>query len=614
MKKPALKETRKMGKSSLNKTLALGIGLGVLGVGTAYTQFGRGGASDWTTAQMNAQRTAWIKTDTYISKENLEKGGFRLQWKWKVENQPRQMKSIVSAITSSSGIGRTISILSLTSNEFAAADDDTGNLYWTRHLDASIPSGGTMNCPGGLTAGASRPSPLVPPAEAAARGFGNRGPYTSAVGEPGEGVPTWIMQGGMFGPSAAGARGAAANGARAAAPGAGPGGASGAGAPGGPGGFPGGPGGADAAARGRGAVAGRGFNFVRPSENFYAVGSDGVLHILGQNSGKDLEKPVPFLSANANVSNLIAIPETVNDVTSDIVYAATRNGCGGAPNGIWAIDLAPADKPVTHFNTGASPVGPPALSTDGRLFVAVGSGAAGSGYSHAVLALEPKTLQLKDWFTDPKADFSSAPMIFKAGDQEIVAAATRDGRVFLLDSDSLGGPDHKTPLYVSSAFSSAKSDYTPAALASWQEADGTTWILLPFAGKTVGVTSGGIVALKVTNNGGKFSLAQGWVSPGMTSPLPPIVVNGVVFAASSGEFHAANAVGMSAAERAKHSVPAVLYALDAATGKQLWSSGQAIASFVAGTGLWATTGQAYVATYDNTVYAFGFAMDRDLNQ
>lgn len=602
-----------MRKLPLKKTLVVGIGLSILGAGTAYTQFGRGGASDWTTAQMNAQRTAWIKTDTYISKENLEKGGFQFQWKWKVENQPRQLESIVSAVTASSGIGRTVSILSLTSNNFAAADDDTGNLYWSRHIDAAVPSGGTPSCPGGLTAGASRPSSLVLPAEAAARGFGgNRGPYTSAVGEPGEGVPSWIMQGGMFGPSAAGARGAAGNAGRGGAP-------SGAPGAGGPGGFPGAPGapgagGADAAARGRGTAAGRGpGGFVRPSEDFFALGSDGVLHLLGQNSGKDLEKPVPFLPPNANVSDLIAVPETVNGANSNIIYAATLNGCGGVPNRIWAIDLAPHDKPVAHFDTGGSPVGQPALSADGTLFVAIGDGAAGSGYSHAVVALEPKTLQLKDWFTDPKADFSSTPVIFKSGDKEIVAAATKDGRIYLLDSDSLGGADHKTPLYISSAFSAVNTDYAPTALASWQDADGTTWILLPFAGKNADVTNGGIVALKVVNDSGKLSLAQSWVSPDMTSPLPPIIVNGVVFAASSGEFHPANGATMSAAERAKRSVPAVLYALDAATGKALWSSSKTITSFAAGTGLWATTGQAYIATYDNTVYAFGFAMDRDLN-
>jgi outer membrane protein assembly factor BamB len=100
----------------------------------------------------------------------------------------------------------------------------------------------------------------------------------------------------------------------------------------------------------------------------------------------------------------------------------------------------------------------------------------------------------------------------------------------------------------------------------------------------------------------------------MVSPLPPLVINGVVFAASSGEYHPASGVAMAASERAQKSVPAVMYALDEASGKQLWSSGKTITSFVAGTPVWASVGQAYIATYDNTVYAFGFAMERYISQ
>jgi outer membrane protein assembly factor BamB len=96
----------------------------------------------------------------------------------------------------------------------------------------------------------------------------------------------------------------------------------------------------------------------------------------------------------------------------------------------------------------------------------------------------------------------------------------------------------------------------------------------------------------------------------MISPLPPIVINGVVFAASTGEYYPAAGANVPVSERVKRSVPAVMYALDAANGKQLWSSGTQITSFVAGTPLWASSGQTYVATYDNTVYAFGFPMER----
>ena len=92
------------------------------------------------------------------------------------------------------------------------------------------------------------------------------------------------------------------------------------------------------------------------------------------------------------------------------------------------------------------------------------------------------------------------------------------------------------------------------------------------------------------------------------APLTPIVVNGVAFVVSSGEYLPPIGTRVSAADRAR-SAPAVLYALDAATGRELWTSG-AITSFTRGTALWPGIGQVHVATYDNAVYAFGFPLER----
>ncbi|HET9361877.1 MAG TPA: hypothetical protein VFO58_19125, partial [Vicinamibacterales bacterium] len=67
---------------------------------------------------------------------------------------------------------------------------------------------------------------------------------------------------------------------------------------------------------------------------------------------------------------------------------------------------------------------------------------------------------------------------------------------------------------------------------------------------------------------------------------------------------------VSAADRARQSAPAVLYALDAATGRELWTSGSTITSFAHRQTLWPGIGQIHVATYDNAVYAFGFPLER----
>jgi outer membrane protein assembly factor BamB len=66
---------------------------------------------------------------------------------------------------------------------------------------------------------------------------------------------------------------------------------------------------------------------------------------------------------------------------------------------------------------------------------------------------------------------------------------------------------------------------------------------------------------------------------------------------------------VTAAQRKERSVPAVLYALDAATGKEFWNSGNTITSFVHSGGLSAGGSQIYLGTHDGTLYAFGFPIE-----
>ena len=165
----------------------------------------------------------------------------------------------------------------------------------------------------------------------------------------------------------------------------------------------------------------------------------------------------------------------------------------------------------------------------------------------------------------------------------------------------------------SAPYSSAK-DLTPGALSTWQDAAGTRWILAPTAGPVSAdaglsasngaVTNGAVVAWKVVEQGGAVSLEPGWVSRDLVSPLPPLVINGVVFAVSSGEYR-----GKDAKVTAQRSVPAVVYGLDAATGKELWNSGKTITSFVHGGGLSGGAGQIYIGAHDGTLYSFGFPIE-----
>jgi outer membrane protein assembly factor BamB len=147
------------------------------------------------------------------------------------------------------------------------------------------------------------------------------------------------------------------------------------------------------------------------------------------------------------------------------------------------------------------------------------------------------------------------------------------------------------------------SGAAPATLATWVDPAGERWILAPLNGavplagfrSTNGaVTDGAIVAWKVVEKNGAPAVEPGWVSANMIAPKTPIVVNGVVFAAAGGR---------SGGPHAK------LSALDAITGKEVWSSGDAIHSYVTTGGLSAGGSRVYISTHDGVQYAFGFPIE-----
>jgi len=93
-------------------------------------------------------------------------------------------------------------------------------------------------------------------------------------------------------------------------------------------------------------------------------------------------------------------------------------------------------------------------------------------------------------------------------------------------------------------------------------------------------------------------LERSWKSPDLWSPLTPVIVNNVVFAASSGRAGPGT------------SIVAVLHALDPITGQSLWNSGRSMADSIQGGSLLVGNSQVYVVTKQRLVYAFGFPMDR----
>jgi outer membrane protein assembly factor BamB len=552
-----------------------------------FAQVGRGW-SDWPTPYADAQRTSWMQTDPNISVESISKPGFELQWTSKLDNQRRGLHGLTQGVTAS-GVTLFVpaSLVAGSSNKLYMLDNDTGYVIWSRTFDGALPAA-TGACSGGVTAAPTRivsatappasPAGAAPPAPARA----NQPGYRSLLGEPGQGIPVEPRGGGP-------PRGAPVGPAR-------QGGAPAPAAPGRGDGIPGAPNVASGAGTQRIIVG-------------YAVAADGQLHVVGLQSGKDLQKPAPFLPPNSQWSNPVAV--------GTMMYAATSGNCAGAPNGVYAIDLDAPDKPVVTYRTnGGSVVGAVAFSSDGNtLLAAIGPGSVtGNGKANAIVALEPKTLQLKDWFTQPTAEFVTGPTVFRQGTKDVVAAATKDGRVMLLDAASLGGADHATPLVASRPLFASGGSISAEALSTWAAAAGTApadssarWILVPVSGRPVGarttngaIRNGAVVALRVRDVNGALSLEPEWTTSDLRSPATPIIVNGVVFALSTGRPVAAGRTGS----------PAVLFAHDGLSGKALWNSGKSMAASASPGSFWSALSQVYVGAEDGMIYAFGFLDER----
>src|SRR5207245_10227429 len=124
---------------------------------------------------------------------------------------------------------------------------------------------------------------------------------------------------------------------------------------------------------------------------------------------------------------------------------------------------------------------------------------------------------------------------------------------------------------------------------------------------------GTIAAFKVEEKNGKTVLTNAWTSRNLLTPAAPAIANGVVFALATGEWvrQANDRDGglYQADARGQKSAPAVLYALDATSGKELWSSGNQVTSFTHNGELSLANGRVYFTTYDNTLYCFGIPME-----
>ena len=543
----------------------------------AMAAFGRGDSS-WATPGGDAQRSSWVRTDAKISKEGVQKPDFKFLWKLKLTDSTARTNSLTPAVLLNRYIGyrgfRDLAFVENDGRDIYGIDIDLGRIEW------NVPDNNARaasSCGTESAAGVARSVVAAFPSPSRGFGFGRGGPAHSGVGQPDGGAVT-LAEAGQYGvrPTPAPATTPTANAARPATtppPPVPPAAASPSGAP-----VP--PSRGDANAPG---VPGSGGPAPRPPRSpivIQVLTADGLLHTMYVSNGQEPKPPVSFIPANMRARGFI--------VVNDVAYAAAT-ACNGAASSIVSLDLKSGATGKWDAPSGIAGLDGPAFGPDGTLFVSTTGG--------ELLALDGKTLEVKDSFKSAEP-FVSSPVIFQYRTRVLGVAATKSGSLVLFDTKSLGGDDHLTPL--SKTKPQAGQSLPSTAVASWMDTGARRWILA--TAKSSG--KGAIAAWQVKEQNGGLVLELGWTSREIPSPSAPMIINGVVFAASNAE------PGESLRSRR---APSVIYALDGVTGSELWNSGKAIASSAHNGSLSGGESQIYLGADDGNLYAFGAWIERQVS-
>ena len=362
----------------------------------------------------------------------------------------------------------------------------------------------------------------------------------------------------------------------------------------------------------------------------YVSTSDGKLRGLNLADGADRMSAVDFTTPFARNWSL--------NLVDGIIYSSSARGCGDTIAHFTAIDVKdPAHRKVENFTSGGRPGG--AWGRGGLvrgprgMYTQTADGPydpAGGIWGETVMYLNFKDLRLLDSYTPTNwkalnakdQDLGSAsPVVFPFEKWTLLASAAKESVITLLDDEDLGGQfDHHTPLYQTPRWGNdgllLAGQGVWGALSTWQDGQGRRWLLLPMWGPpskdapafqtSYGpAPEGSIMAFEVRLNDAKDKpmLVPIWMSRDMHVPDPPVVANGVVYALQTGknttESRTAGKMGSVPATNA------VLYALDAETGQQLYSSEKLIDSWTHFSEPVVAGGRVYVSTWDGRVYAFG---------
>jgi outer membrane protein assembly factor BamB len=368
----------------------------------------------------------------------------------------------------------------------------------------------------------------------------------------------------------------------------------------------------------------------KTSNTLYVIGGNGALYGLDLGSGEIRYGPVQFVAPYSKNWSL--------NLVNGVLYTVLAQGCGGGLSGFYSIDVRDRHHTMIHqmllSNTNTAGIwgrGGPIIGTNGRIYGGTADGVfdpAAGDYSDTEVAVSQKDLTLLDYFLPlnwqyiRRKDFdlgSASSVFFGWRNRNLLAGGAKEGVIYLMDADSLGGADHQTTLYTSPRYGNdnavcCEGQGIWGGLSTARDLDGQTWLIVPMGGPPAEgakfpITNGpaphgSLMAFKVVADPKTQSpiLEPAWVSGDLNMPDPAVIANGVVLALATGS----NEVQRDGTEkRVQTGHPAVLKALDLKTGKELFNSGTAMTSWVHFSGLAVSDGRVFAVDHDSNVYCFG---------
>ena len=222
----------------------------------------------------------------------------------------------------------------------------------------------------------------------------------------------------------------------------------------------------------------------------YAISSDGRLHALSMVDGEDRFPPLPFVPAlleelepqhrrraalhrhraamqRRAVGRVFDRPELARS-TRSVRFKAARPESGAAPE-------SPFHRRAPYS---AKPAMGPMIPRSGQ-------------FADTIFALSAD-LKLADYYTPANREWltrkdldmgASVPWCFRYGARSTSWAPAKRAGCFCLITESLGGDDHRTPLYRSELITNEDVAYAAhgfwGSFATWEDSQGVRWLFAP---------------------------------------------------------------------------------------------------------------------------------------